>query len=355
MLNECAQLAFLLVFALYVLNAGYAFNGTFMRLKDLTFVSTTLTGIDVAGTPGNRFETSWIGQLYLPVPKDYVLGIDAQKRDFENFQSASYLRGELRNGGWWYYYLYALCVKTPHGMQCLLLLATGAMFVGKLRGVRRRDCAVLLAPSILVLVLVSSQTEFSQHMRYVLPTFGFVCAFLGGTICFVTSKHQAFRVVVIGSIIYSISSSLVAFPNSLSYFNEFVGGIHNGPKHLLSSNVDWGQDFLFLRDWIRTHPTAKPLYLVCTSSYDPVLIGVRYDSDHYLRTDSSKKVMLRSGWYAFSVNHIYGESSWLFLNSASLRESEPVVYLGGSIRVFHIDNEHTDYQSAHVATVPTRS
>lgn len=47
-----------------------------------------------------------------------------------------------------------------------------------------------------------------------------------------------------------VTSSLWIYPHSLSYFNETVEGPLNGPKHLLGSNVDWGQDVLYLRQWI---------------------------------------------------------------------------------------------------------
>jgi hypothetical protein len=44
---------------------------------------------------------------------------------------------------------------------------------------------------------------------------------------------------------WMLSSSLWIYPHSLSYFNESIGGPLNGPKHLLGSNVDWGQDMQY--------------------------------------------------------------------------------------------------------------
>ena len=35
----------------------------------------------------------------------------------------------------------------------------------------------------------------------------------------------------------------------------------NGPAHLLDSNIDWGQDLLYLKDWLDKHPQARPLGL----------------------------------------------------------------------------------------------
>ena len=56
-----------------------------------------------------------------------ITGIDLQKWDFDRDRS-SYLRGEWRIGGWWYYYLYALLVKLPIGFLLLAVFSiTGAI------------------------------------------------------------------------------------------------------------------------------------------------------------------------------------------------------------------------------------
>ena len=38
----------------------------------------------------------------------------------------SYLRGEWRKEGWWYYYLYGLAMKVPLGVWALALAGGGA-------------------------------------------------------------------------------------------------------------------------------------------------------------------------------------------------------------------------------------
>jgi hypothetical protein len=39
----------------------------------------------------------------------------------------------------------------------------------------------------------------------------------------------------------------------------YCGGPLHGHRHLVSSNIDWGQDLLFLRNWAQRHPKARPL------------------------------------------------------------------------------------------------
>ena len=186
------QLLLILLVGLYVLNLGYGFDGSFTRLKDFAFISSTLTGKEETATPGNRFADTPIAEVPIPVPKQYLLGMDVQKRDFEDYGQLSYLRGVWKDGGWWYYYVYGLAVKTPHGSQFLLLFSIFTLLyrwrVRKLQddgqrpvGTTWRDLVILLTPAITVLVLVSSQLEFNHHVRYVLPVLGFTYSLAGVT------------------------------------------------------------------------------------------------------------------------------------------------------------------------------
>ena len=123
-LAQGLQLGAIFGLAVCVLNAGYLFQGSMRRLGDFAFVSDSLGGRSRPGVTigSNRFTGSWLGSVPVPVPKDYLLGVDVQKRDFESHYN-SYLRGEWRKPGWWYYYLYAMASKVPLGVWLLALLA----------------------------------------------------------------------------------------------------------------------------------------------------------------------------------------------------------------------------------------
>ena len=192
-LHQSGQLGCLLLLALYLVNLGYGFAGSLTLLKDFTFVSKALTGLSKAGMPGNRFQDSWLGDVAVPVPRSFLQGIDLQKKDFEDYGQPSYLRGEWTAGGWWYYYLYGLAVKVPHGSQLILVLALFTLIYYRRRSPARSvaavevagftatpgDLVVLLVPAMAVLVLISSQLEFNHHIRYALPVLGFGYVFAG--------------------------------------------------------------------------------------------------------------------------------------------------------------------------------
>ena len=83
-----AQMASIFLLAIYLINVGYCFDGSLKLLKKYQFASQTLTGIerepDSHTVPiGNRFADSWIGYLPVPLPAEFIQGIDTQKVDFE--------------------------------------------------------------------------------------------------------------------------------------------------------------------------------------------------------------------------------------------------------------------------------
>lgn len=273
------MLAILLV-SLYVLNLGYAFEETGVKLGDFPFVSQSLGG-DLGDdlhldAPGNRFKNSFLASLPVPLPANYVLGIDRQKLDFERGYW-SYLRGEWRHAGWWYYYLYALTIKVPIGTW--VIFGTAALMTVWDRRYNAPFGAELfvLLPAILILSLVSSQTGFNHHLRYVLPVFPFCFIWISKVIRSIQLRQRIVSGFVIASLLWSTASSLYYFPHNLSYFNEFVGGPRHGHDHLLDSNIDWGQDLLLLKWWMNHQTDKVPTFIAYSlpeGLVDPVDVGI---------------------------------------------------------------------------------
>ncbi len=199
-LREAGMLALRMVVGLYVLNLGYGFEGSFTQLKNFHFVSNLFTGSDTVqaptSPPTNRLTHTWLASLPAPFPKNYLLGIDLQQKDFERYGRPCYLRGEWRDRGWWYYYLYACAIKVPLGLWLLGLFAIICRFlIFPTPDTRNptpspadtrhptpslRDEFILLFPALVIFAVVSSKTGFSEHMRYVLPAFPFVFIAVSG-------------------------------------------------------------------------------------------------------------------------------------------------------------------------------
>ena len=147
---------------LYTLNMGYLFDGTFRPLGKYVFNSRVVSRPEIRSNQRrwrNRFAGTWLGEIPVPLPADFVQGIDTQRLDFER-GLPSYLRGEWADHGWWYYYLYALAIKEPLGTWCLVALAIGVTIFGQGYSASWRDEMVVLVPFLVIFVLRQQSNGF---------------------------------------------------------------------------------------------------------------------------------------------------------------------------------------------------
>lgn len=333
--------------SIYIINCGYLFRGTLKPLGSYSFISRALVGSGPARAEGaNRFAGTALASVPVPLPEDYVRGIDVQRWDFER-GLPSYLAGVTRKPGWWYYYLYASAVKLPLGMWLLGGLACFAALRGSTRvKVPLANELVLLAPAAAVFLLVSSQTGINRHYRYVLPAIPYAIVYLGKAGHLMKSSGPG-NCIVAACALLTTASSLAIYPHSLSYFNEAAGGPLRGHEHLLDSNIDWGQDLLALRRWADAHPEARSLRLAYFGSVPPQLAGLSplepppgpvpvRPPDH-----APEVVGPQPGWYAVSVNLMAGYEHHpgdrpVF---AYFSHFEPVDRAGYSILIYNITCE----------------
>ena len=88
-----------------------------------------------------------------------------------------------------------------------------------------------------------------------------------------------FRRIALGGLILSLTclavTTLRAAPHYLAYFNAARGGPANGHVYLLDSNLDWGQDILTLRDYMREQK-IDTVALAYFGRVDPAIYGVTY-------------------------------------------------------------------------------
>jgi len=340
------QLVTILIMGLYVLNLGYGFEGSFKRMKSYQFVSRTLAGTDSivdGGSGGNLFSQSWLGNIPVPVPQDYLTGIDLQKIDFERGMP-SYLNGEWKENGWWYYYIEALLLKVPLGTLLLLLFAFGmSCWKRSENWFDWKNEIVLLAPAIVVFVLVSSQTGFSIYFRYILPCFPFVFIWISKVGLLLERKHNVYAVSVVVALTWSVGSSLWVYPHSMSYFNELAGGPTGGHRYLIDANIDWGQDIFYLKKWYDKHPEARPMHVACHTFVDlkhyeiesiPPPRGINQTTDLSLLSQNVLKQMgPHPGWHALSIHKLHNQDgSYEYF----LQHFEPVHIVGYSIYIYHI-------------------
>jgi len=338
------QLLSILAIAIYLINLCYAFEGSFKPLGEYSFVSRALSGQVRPPSGGNRFSKTWLANLPIPLPENYIRGIDVQRFDFEK-KKWSYLCGEQRFGGWWYYYLYAGLVKTPVGTLAILALSLALPWIGNGPAAGWRHQIFLLLPAVSVLILVSSQTGFNRYYRYVLPALPYFYVGASRVASVVSSRSWMLSSAVIAFVLVSVVESLCVAPNSLSFFNCIAGGPANGHRHLLDANIDWGQDLLRLKYWHAAHRESRPLHLAYFDSrfVDPIIAGI--DFVPVIKTgrelDDHRQGITtpwEPGWYAISLNHVYG---YRHLDDdkedyTCFQKLKPVDIVGTSIYLYHV-------------------
>ncbi len=344
------QSIFVTMLALFVLNLGYEFQGTFRTLDSYEFTSRALNGITSPidrsqPVTGNRFRGTAIGHFPVPFPKDWVLGIDIQKWDFE-CRPWSFLAGKWSRDGWWYYYVFGMALKEPIGALFLIGLAVSLTLSSHLKGIFRchnfdfetaLDLTTLLLPSGLILLVVSSHTGMNHHIRYVLPVLPFLyvlSGLAGKTMSSIGMLGNSCLFLILASV---ISSSMSVYPHSIAYFNELVGPA-KGSQYLTGSNIDWGQDLRLLGHWLKSNPEKKPQFLAYSLPLvNPALAGVYGEpmpkNGDILNSDEGSDRILVPGRHIISVSRLRSESepySWIEL-------LKPDYQIGWSILIYDID------------------
>jgi len=192
-----------------------------------------------------------VGSLiaHLPLPrelKDLVNGIVAVKAHNDSGH-LSYLLGQTRLDGWWYFYLVALAVKTP--LPLLAAGPCGLLWLAR-EGWRGRD-SWALAPLVLTITVLTFASAFSRiniGIRHVLIVYPFLA--LGGAylcvrawrgIVSLDDRRAALgaAAMLFGLLGWQLSTLWRAYPDYLPYFNETVA---HPERVLVDSDLDWGQD-----------------------------------------------------------------------------------------------------------------
>ncbi len=320
--------------AIYVINLGYGFERSFTRLGEFRFVSRLFAGeIEKGESTGNRFAGTMLASVPVPVPANMLQGIDVQRRDFQNGM-ISFLGGRWEDRGWWYYYIYGFFVKEPVGT--IVLVCFGGLFIRRFFVSTSENAMLYIVfPAVMIIAFVSSQTGFNHHLRYTLPAYPFLYVLASSVVAINDSRVRRIGVICITS---SVISCLMVCPHSMSYFNAMAGGPRGGHKHLHNSNLDWGQDVLFLHEWLKDHPEARPIQVDFSGGFDPNALRIWDDQTEFHQIDSKDVKQLLNGkspkpYYAVSIGHLCDPTSPLD-RFATFRGKELYGRAGYSILIY---------------------
>ncbi|MBL4885627.1 MAG: hypothetical protein JKY95_13980 [Planctomycetaceae bacterium] len=193
-------------------------------------------------------------------------------------------------------------------------------------------------------VYISMQAGFNHHFRRLLPAFPFLFIH----IAWLASRKFGLLVhaMLLIFLVIAFVESICSLPHSLSYINYSAGGQGAGPRWLLHSNVDWGQDLINLRNYIIENDIPMPVKVAYCGTVAPSIYNIRYrlnPSD----IDSLRAGIPTPGIYAVSVNFVYGAQynvnarqsrDYFFDRGATkwFRENTPHARVGGSIYIYKV-------------------
>ena len=224
-----------------------AYGGRIIYLTDATQRYNPALGY-LFGYAGPVHDAAYALAARLPVPEAFQLivgGIEALS--YHNHTGhLSYLLGEMRTSGWWYFYIVALAAKTP--LPLLALGITGLALLARdgWRGQPQR----LALPALFVVLLgfVSAFSRINIGVRHVLVLYPLLA--IGAALALRRAWH-ALTAMRAGALTYAGTAGLSAlmvwqlvtvarcWPDYLPYFNELIAA----PRAVLvDSDLDWGQD-----------------------------------------------------------------------------------------------------------------
>ena len=308
--QEAGQGLLIVAMAVFVIHLGFAFESWSLPLGQSGAEPKALRLPGVLASTGQGFgRLTGVGvpACCLPLPENYLRGILAVSGR-RGMRPTSYLRGELRRGGWWYFYPYALAVKLPLGTLALLGLACVLINPRKTDpAVWRAELLLLIVPFLVVLCFVTLSGTV-QRPRYVMPVLAFAFVWAGSVGRVFQERSRPLAALVVGCLAWMVAGSLWIYPHSLSFFNGVAGGPMRGHEHLHDANIDWGQGLLYLKSWYDRHPEARPFHLAYFGTVDPRLAGIEFSlPPSALRRSATKGTASahrgpQPGWHAVGVN-----------------------------------------------------
>ncbi len=256
---------------------------------------------------------------------------------------AAYLLGRIKPGGWWYFFLVGVAVKSP--LPFLILVGLGALSL-RTFDVHQRWKAIAPALAALAVLLVTMPVGYNAGVRHVLVVFpllaivaGRGCAHLWNMQGNMQGTMQArwltaARVGLIALLCWQGVSTMRANGDFLAYFNELAG---SDPSKVLIAgcDLDCGQDLLRLSGELQARHISH-VTLALWSSADP-------NQMHLPDFDVSQAGRPVTGWFAISLRALrsghsfhmsYPPGTFDYLNAY-----QPVQRIGKTILLYYIPED----------------
>jgi len=299
---------FLVVWAGYDLHVGTLDSIQLGGLKLGDFVSPRLASLPIVPAPefwSGLITVAWYNRISIP----------------------TYVLGDVKPGGAWYFFPVAIGVKTPIAFLVLAVIGAG---VSMNAAVKRREWhfAVPLCAAAAMLALGMS-SRIALGLRHLLAIYPMLAILAGVGAVFLWHLHAAprlGRIVVVLLVMWLVMASVRAHPDYLADFNEIAS---SRPEHfLLVSDLDYGQDAARLADTLRARRIDSVTVYLFTFRDDSLFKSVRHVSYPNWRAGRPPPV---TGWVAASSLLAQGVPGIPWLASRT-----PVTIVGKTIGLYWV-------------------
>lgn len=354
----------IILISIIIINAVYNFEDSFMPVGSYRFRSFALSGEKVRKVSdpvnGNRFAGSPLSWLPVPLPRNYLLGLDSQKWE-EEIGLKNLSGGVLVNGGFWYSPFITLAYKLPAGTILYFLLSVFAIAAWVLSGKDKKvhfEDFMFWTLGGSFLILLCTQTGVNWPIRYALPAFPFL--FMAVARCLrLLCGRPLVRYALLAPLLLNCYDLIAYGKYPISYGNSFAGGPEGAQKIFIGSNFDWGQDLFRLSQWWKDRPEPLPLSVSYYGVLDSEAVGLPQHGiplafwEPNTQKDDVNRTERGDFLWAISSNYLHGlpgsislaggQNIYASIHSPLLTPENAFARVGYSIYVFKISvHKHQD-------------
>ncbi len=303
----------------------------------------------------------------------YLLGV-AMVYNRVDSGNVTYFAGQVTNQSFHWFFPVIFLFKTPVAFLLMMLAALGyalrrslkrrlgALAAQALGYTRTHLLETTLAYFAAVYFAVSVAGNLNLGIRHILPVYLplFILVALGLVRLGRRLLATRWRIPAIASLAVLMSwyaaSTILIHPSYTAYFNELAGGPAKANAYFSDSSLDWGQDLLRFREYLKEHPEidqvaldyfggGDPKYYFCDRRYENGRLvddasgydctGSRYLEWHAQNGPYTGKYIAVSE--TFLMNDLwYARERPGMVGYAYLREQEPIAKIGYTIYLYKL-------------------
>ena len=325
--------------ALVLLWASYAFSIGHLTEALAESPTSALSIRHSFARDGGIFQRILSADPVIPAP-DLLRGMEIARLKNKR-EPESYLLGQARSGGWWYFFPLAVALKTP--LPFSILSIVGLVYTIRLGRLGRWSSlmpAVAVAAIFIATVFVTLRVG-TRHVLVVLPLLSVLAGCGAAWLWQVPGVKPLWgRLALCLLLTWQITASVRAQNDFLAYFNELAPA---DPSEALvkGCDLDCGQDVFRLSRELRARGVTRVGIGVCTSA-DLALIDLPT-----LDILPSRKPV--AGWVAVSLRALKTGAFRIYQNGRGspnedyppdalswLEKYRPVAHVGKTILLYHI-------------------